>query len=145
MSFDLLALWVLGIVAFLTHLGTMWMLHACRQSLSVLSGGVGSSAEELREWSGDISQSLTEVCAIGSDLADLLESLADGLDRSQNTASAGPVDVPSTILSLIASRLMPDLDGGQTGQEWAIYEQQENAAPVFDVEGYDDDATPTEG
>lgn len=140
MSADSLALWLLAVLALILHGGTLVLLRDCSRKAAVWADGLAGRVSGLDDWFTATDAGIAELVAIGTDLADSLEVLSGGVDSHPMAAPPGPQDPLSTVLSLIASRMMPDLDGGATGPEWAIYEQQADAPPVFDI---DDDGSPT--
>ncbi len=131
---------VLMTLLLVAHLATLHLLRGCGGLLGQMAGGFGTAEGELTEFMADSTRHFTELVAIGSDLADVLESALDGGSTGAPAPVSGPVDLPSTILSLITSRMMEGLDGGTTGQERAVHEQQADTPPVIDL---NDDGSPT--
>ena len=114
-----LTLMALGIMT--AHLASLAMLWMCKNHLADGSGTFDLKMTEATEF-------MAELTRIGSDVADLVEAIADG---NQLTA-AGPVanaSIGDTIMSLIASRMMSDEHGSETEQERAVHIEPKAKTP----------------
>jgi len=114
-AFMLLALGILS-----AHLATLRLLSACKRDL----------AENATSFSGiisDVNDSMMEVVRIGSDVADQIDTIALGSGVASVASVSPPVDIQSSIMSLIANQFLGGSNGNQTQQERSIY--QENDSP----------------
>lgn len=135
---------VFGIL--LAHLALLRFLHRCKDlmptavdgALSVGLHPLTDSLAAIEDRHAVVSEQLAEVCRIGADLADALEAIPSGAIAGPSAPTAGPVDLQTTIMELMLSRVMAGLDASQTQQERPIYEGQ---ATTHDPEPHDDDPT----
>jgi len=140
MSADELALLILMTCLLAAHGLTLHLLRDCGRKAAEWADNMTVTGDDFGGWMADSRRDLTELCAIGTDLADYLEALSDGLGSNSPAAQAAPQDPLNTILSLITGRMAAGLDGSTTEPEWAIHQQQADEAPLIDL---DDDGTPT--
>ena len=108
---DLILLMLLG-----SHMMALRLLWDCSRQMNGLSGGIPEHLTVMDE-------NMSEVIRIGSDLCDTVESLTAVSERSLTASPAvlggepAPFDIGNTILSLIASKVMGEGNGGSQIQE----------------------------
>ena len=124
-AFTLLALGIL-----LAHLATLRLLAACKTELT------DHMTENHRR--AELSAGhLEEVVRIGADVADALEGLVVGFGEQSGSNPAvlqRPASVQDTIMGLIVERFLGGFDGGTTGQEWTVHQEQEATTDDVDIE-----------
>jgi hypothetical protein len=128
--YALLALGILG-----AHIATLRLLAACKHELTDHMT-VNHQRAELS------AGHLEEVVRIGSDVADALEGLVVGFSDVGSPPSpvmARPPSLQDTMIQLMVDRFLGGSDGGTTGQEWTVH--QEQATTTNDV---DDESTTTD-
>ena len=140
MSADELALLIVMTCLLAAHGLTLHLLRDCGRKAAEWADRMTVTGDDFGGWMSDSRRDLTELCAIGTDLADYLEALSDGLGSNSPAAQAAPQDPLNTILSLITGRMAAGLDGSTTEPEWAIHQQQADEAPLIDLDG---DGNPT--
>lgn len=114
------------------HLATLRFLHRCKELMpgvvdGSLSAGLHPITESLAALCGEhagVSEGIAEVCRIGADLADALESMPVGGMPVASAGPSGPPDVQATIMQLMLDRFLGGLDGNQTEQERPIQQVQ---------------------
>jgi hypothetical protein len=111
LSFILLALGILG-----SHLATLRLLMDCKRDLSVSATDFNGSISAMNE-------AMMEVIRIGSDVADQMDSIAAGAGVASVPTLSPKVDLQTTIMSLIADKVIGGLDGNKTQSERTIYEE----------------------
>ena len=123
--YALLALGILG-----AHLATLRLLAACKHELTDHMT-VNHRRAELS------AGHLEEVVRIGSDVADALEGLVVGCSDVGSAPSpvvARPASLQDTMIQLMVDRFLGGSDGGTTGQEWTVHQEQEATTDDVDVE-----------
>jgi len=66
-----------------------------------------------------------EVVRIGSDVADQIDTIALGSGVASVASVSPPVDLQSSIMSLIANQFLGGSNGNQTQQERSIYQEND--------------------
>ena len=130
------------------HLATLRFLHRCKELMpgvvdGSLSAGLHPITESLAALCGEhagVSEGIAEVCRIGADLADALESMPVGGMPVASAAPAGPPDIQATIMQLMLDRFLGSADASTTEQERAIHQGQ---APPNHDQPEDDSEPPT--
>ena len=72
-----------------------------------------------------INESLMEMIRIGSDVADQIDTIALGSGVASVASVSPPVDLQSSIMSLIANQFLGGSNGNQTQQERSIYQEND--------------------
>ena len=95
---------------------------------------IEKSITELEREAYLINSNITEVCKVGADIADGIEAMVDGggvASAPEYPHPSGKVDIPATIIHLMANKLMSGLDGSKTQPLGAIH-QHDTQTPQDD-------------
>jgi len=131
----------------LAHLGLLRFLHRCKDlmptamdgALSVGLHPITANLQGLAVEHATVNEQLMEVCRIGADLADALESMPVGAGAGSVAPTSGMPSIQETIMELMVSRFLGSGNGNQTQQIGPIPEGQ--ATPNHDLPT--DDPEPT--
>ena len=130
MTPDSLVLTLIAVGLLVCQYLTLRILRECRPQLTDALGILKDSQPHLKDITtnfgdvGDgINESLMELMRIGSDVADQIDSIANGGGVVAPQAHLPKVDMQATIMSLIADKVIGGLDGNKTQSERTIYEE----------------------
>ena len=131
----------------LAHLALLRFLHRCKDlmptamdgALSVGLHPITANLEGLAVEHATVNEQLMEVCRIGADLADALETMPVGAGAGSVAPTSGMPSIQETIMELMVNRFLGSADGNQTQQIGPIHEGQ--ATPNHDHPT--DDTEPT--
>lgn len=121
---------VFGILV--AHLVLLRFLHRCKDLMPVAMDGVFSDGlhpitEQLAGLGHahlSVNDQLAEVCRIGADLADALESMPAGASSPTPSMTDGMPSIQTTIMELMLNRFLSPQHGDTTQQERAILQDQ---------------------
>jgi hypothetical protein len=126
------AFMLLAIGILVAHLATLRFLMRCKDLMpAAVDGSLADRLHPITEGLADlcgthsgVNEGIMEVCRIGADLADALESMPAGGVAGKATPSTGGESVQATIMQLMLDRFLGGLNGNQTQQEWAVHQEQ---------------------
>jgi hypothetical protein len=146
MTPDSLVLTLIAVGLLVCQYLTLRILRECRPQLTDALGILKDSQPHLKDITtnfgdvGDgINESLMELMRIGSDVADQIDSIANGGGVVAPQAHLPKVDMQATIMSLIADKILGGINGGQKEQEWTI--QQDDPQTTQNIGGDSDTQT----
>lgn len=117
MSIEALALNCLAGGILVAHLATLRLLWDCKNHLT-------GEAANFGHFQAVVSDSVDELVRIGSDVADQIDTVANGAVAGAVATSMPEVDIKSTIIDLITSNILGSFDGNKTQSERAIYSEE---------------------
>ena len=106
---------------------TLRILKDCHPHLTEALGILKDSQPHLKDITTNfsdvgegITESLMELMRIGSDVADQIDAIANGAGVVASPSHSPQVDIQSTIIGLIADKLLASSNGNQTQQERTV-------------------------
>jgi hypothetical protein len=116
----------------LAHLALLRFLHRCKDlmptamdgALSVGLHPITANLEGLAVEHATVNEQLMEVCRIGADLADALETMPVGAGAGSVAPTSGMPSIQETIMELMVNRFLGSANGIQTQQEWPVHQEQ---------------------
>lgn len=117
MSVESLVIYLLGLGILASHLFTLRILMDCKTHLTI-------SAGDLSDRGSTLCESMEEVIRIGTDLADLMESVVDSGITQSIVQPSPPMNLKDTMIQLMVDRALGQSHGSETEQSRAIYEQE---------------------
>jgi len=126
------AFMLLAIGILVAHLATLRFLMRCKDLMpAVVDGSLADRLHPITEGLADlcgthmgVNEGIMEVCRIGADLADALESIPAGAVATSVTPTTGGESVGTTIMSLMLERFLGGLNASPTQQEWPVHQEQ---------------------
>jgi hypothetical protein len=118
MSLEALTLNILAFGLLVSHLASLRLLMDCKATLN-------GESRNFSTFQAVVSDSVDELVRIGSDVADQIDRVAQGGSSVTSPVVAPPFDLQSTIISLIADKVMGGTDGRPKEQIRTIHSEDE--------------------
>ena len=116
MTLEALTLNILAFGLLVSHLATLRLLMDCKATLN-------GESRNFSTFQAVVSDSVDELVRIGSDVADQIDRVAQGGSSVTSPVASPPFDIQSTIISLIADKVMGGIDGSKTQQIRTVSEE----------------------